>query len=91
MLTEKDLFQLVAHYHLDKNCDFDGAIEMASNELPAVLDKEREYPPFIYYLCLEHINGNPKYKFGKTFRQMNDEEKTNVFNETIAALKALLA
>jgi len=92
MLTDKDLFQLVAHYHLenDDNC-FDKAIEAGSKELKEVLNTEREWPPFIYYLCLEHINGNPKYKFGKTFRQMDNEEKTNVFNETIEALKSLLA
>jgi hypothetical protein len=92
MVTIDSLFHLVKHYHLDddENC-FDKAIEMASNQLSDVLEKEREYPPFIYYLCLEQMEKNPKYKFGKTFHSMNDEEKTCVFNETISALKALLA
>lgn len=92
MVTIDSLFHLVKHYHLvdDENC-FDKAIDMANNQLSDVLDKEREYPPFIYYLCLEQMDENPKYKFGKTFIQMTDEEKTLVFNETISALKALLA
>lgn len=92
MVTIDSLFHLVKHYHLedDENC-FDKAIDMANNQLSDVLDKEREYPPFIYYLCLEQMDKNPKYKFGKTFIQMTDEEKTLVFNETISALKALLA
>lgn len=92
MVTIDSLFHLVKHYHLDddENC-FDKAIEMASRELGEVLNTEREYPPFIYYLCLEQMDKNPKYKFGKTFSQMTDEEKTCVFNETISALKALLA
>lgn len=92
MVTIDSLFHLVKHYHLvdDENC-FDKAIEMANNQLSDVLDKEREYPPFIYYLCLEQMDKNPKYKFGKTFNAMTDEEKTLVFNETISALKALLA
>jgi len=92
MVTIDSLFHLVKHYHLvdDENC-FDKAIEMANNQLSDVLEKEREYPPFIYYLCLEHMDNNPKYKFGKAFRLMTDEEKTLVFNETISALKALLA
>ena len=92
MVTIDSLFHLVKHYHLedDENC-FDKAIEMANNQLSDVLDKEREYPPFIYYLCLEQMEKNPKYKFGKTFHLMTDEEKTLVFNETISALKALLA
>ena len=92
MVTIDSLFHLVKHYHLedDENC-FDKAIDMANNQLSDVLDKEREYPPFIYYLCLEQMDKNPKYKFGKPFIQMTDEEKTLVFNETISALKALLA
>lgn len=92
MVTIDSLFHLVKHYHLadDEDC-FDKAIDMANNQLSDVLDKEREYPPFIYYLCLEQMDKNPKYKFGKTFIQMTDEEKTLVFNETISALKALLA
>lgn len=91
MVTIESLFHLVRHYHLenDDNC-FDKAIDMANNQLSDVLDKEREYPPFIYYLCLEQMEKNPKYKFSKTFHSMNDEEKTLVFNETISALKALL-
>ena len=91
MVTIDSLFLLVKHYHLvdDKNC-FEKAIEMASREIGEVLNTEREYPPFIYYLCLEHMDNNPKYNFGKVFRLMTDEEKTCVFNETISALKALL-
>lgn len=92
MVTIDSLFLLVKHYNLedDENC-FDKAIEMANNQLSDVLDKEREYPPFIYYLCLEQMEKNPKYKFGKTFHLMTDEEKTCVFNETISALKEFLA
>lgn len=92
MVTIDSLFQLVKHYHLvdDDNC-FEKAIEMSNNQLSDVLDKEREYPPFIYYLCLEQMDKNPKYKFGKRFYSMTDEEKTLLFNETISALKELLA
>jgi hypothetical protein len=73
----------------DEDC-FEKAIEMANNQLSDVLDKEREYPPFIHYLCLEQMDKNPKYKFGKTFNAMTDGEKTCVFNETISALRAFL-
>lgn len=92
MVTIDSLFHLVKHYHLtdDENC-FEKAIDMAKSDLGKVLNTEREYPPFIYYLCLEQMENNPKYKFGKTFKSMNDEEKTLVFNETISELKALLA
>lgn len=92
MVTIESLFHLVRHYHLDDddNC-FEKAIDMANNELENVLNEEREYPPFIYYLCLEQMDKNEKYKFGKTFRGMTKEEKTNVFNETIEALKSFLA
>ena len=91
MVTIDSLFHLVKHYHLadDENC-FDKAIEMANNQLSDVLDNDREYPPFIYYLCLEQMDKNQKYMYGKTFRQMSDEEKTEVFNETIYALKQFL-
>lgn len=91
MVTIDSLFHLVKHYHLadDSNC-FEKAIEMAENDLCEVLDREREYPPFIYYLCLEHMDKNEKYKHGKTFNQMDDDERTLVFNETIEALKSLL-
>lgn len=91
MITENSLFYLVKHYHLedDPNC-FENAIEMANNQLEDVLNKEREYPPFIYYLCLEHMDNNPKYKWGKTFIQMTDEEKTSLFNETIQQLRNLI-
>lgn len=90
MITENSLFHLVNHYHLedDPNC-FEKAIEMANNQLPNVLDNKREYPPFIYYLCLEHMDKNQKYTFGKTFREMNNDEKTEVFNETIQQLKEI--
>ena len=83
---------MVKHYHLenDPNC-FEKSIEMAKGDLKEVLDTEREYPPFIYYLCLEHMDNNPKYKFGKTFRMMNDTEKTEVFNEMISALKDIIS
>lgn len=92
MVTIDSLFHLVNHYHLgdDENC-FEKAIDMANGELCEVLDGDREYPPFVYYLCLEQMEKNDKYKFGKTFHLMTDEEKTEVFNETIEALKALLA
>ena len=91
MVTENSLFHLVHHYHLvnDHDC-FDKAINMAEAELQEVLNDEREYPPFIYYLCLEHMDNNPKYKFGKTFRMMDNVEKTEVFNETIEELRKLL-
>ncbi len=90
MITIDSLFHLVKHYHLaeEENC-FEKAIEMANNQLSDVLDKEREYPPFIYYLCLEQIDNNPKYQYGKTFRTMTDEEKIGVFRETIDALKQI--
>lgn len=94
MVNENSLFHLVRHYHLDNDEDcFNNAISLAENELDEVLKSknEREYPPFIYYLCLEHMDKNPKYQFGKTFRRMTDEEKTSVFNETISALRELLA
>lgn len=91
MIVENDLFQLVAHYHLENadNC-FENAINVAEKELQEVLNTEREWPPFIYYLCLMHMQNNPKYKFGKTFNKMNNDEKTIVFNETIEALRNLL-
>ena len=90
MIKENSLFHLVKHYHLenDTNC-FERAIDMANSQLNDVLGKDREYPPLIYYLCLEHMDNNPKYKFGKTFNSMDDVEKTVVFNETIEALKKL--
>lgn len=91
MVTIDSLFHLVKHYHLvdDPDC-FQKAIDMANNQLADVLDNDREYPPLIYYLCLEQMDKNQKYMYGKTFRQMSDEEKTEVFNETISALKSLL-
>ena len=53
MVTLDSLLLLVKHYHLtnDSNC-FEKAIDMANEELNEVLNTEREYPPFIYYLCL---------------------------------------
>ena len=86
MLLLDDLFQLVYHYRLsnEKDC-FNKAIEMARNELSAVLDDTREYPPFMYYLMLAYMDGNEKY-YGKKFCRMNDAEKTELFNETIEAL-----
>jgi hypothetical protein len=94
MVNENSLFHLVRNYHLDNDEDcFNKAISLAENELDEVLKSknEREYPPFIYYLCLEQMDNNPKYKFGKTFCRMTDEEKISVFNETISALRELLA
>ena len=91
MITEDSLFHLVHHYHLENNDNcFEEAIDLASNELPNVLDTTREYPIFVYYLCLEHMDNNPKYKFGDTFRRMTNEQKTEVFNETIEELRKLL-
>lgn len=91
MITEDSLFHLVHHYHLENNDNcFEEAINLASNELPNVLDTTREYPVFVYYLCLEHMDKNPKYKFGDTFSRMTDEQKTEVFNETIEELRKLL-
>lgn len=92
MINENSLFHLVSHYHLDNDGDcFNKAISLAENELDEVLNDEREYPPFIYYLCLEQMENNPKYKFGERFSKMTCEEKTSVFNETISALRGLLA
>ena len=91
MLRLESLFLLVKHYHLENEPDcFNKAIEMGKADLKEVLDTEREYPPFIYYLCLEHMDNNPKYKLGKTFRMMDNAEKTEVFNETIEELEKLL-
>lgn len=91
MLRLESLFLLVRQYHLENDPDcFEKAIEMGKDDLKEVLDTEREYPPFIYYLCLEHMDNNPKYKFGKTLMSMDDTEKTEVFNETIAELEKLL-
>lgn len=91
MITEDSLFHLVHHYHLENNDNcFEEAIDLASNELSNVLDTTREYPVFVYYLCLEHMDKNPKYKFGDTFSRMTDEQKTEVFNETIEELRKLL-
>ena len=91
MITENSLFHLVRHYHLENDPDcFDKAIEMGEADLKEVLDARREYPPFVYYLCLEHMDNNPKYKFGKTFKIMDDNEKTVVFNETIEELRKLI-
>jgi hypothetical protein len=91
MITENSLFHLVRHYRLENDPDcFEKAIEMGKADLKEVLDAEREYPPFVYYLCLEHMDNNPKYKFGKTFKMMDDNEKTVVFNETIEELRKLI-
>lgn len=91
MINVDSLLHLVHHYHLENNDNcFEEAINLASNELPNVLDTTREYPIFVYYLCLEHMDKNPKYKFGDTFSRMTDEQKTVVFNETIEELKKLL-
>lgn len=92
MVTEDSLFYLVKHYHLENDPDcFEKAIEMGKCDLNEVLDTEREYPPFIYYLCLDYMDKNPKYKFGKTFGSTNDTEKTEVFNEMISELKDIIS
>ena len=92
MVTIDSLFHLVKNYHLEDDGDcFNKAIEMGKADLKEVLDTEREYPPFIYYLCLEHMDNNPKYKFGKTFRMMDDTEKTEVFYEMISALNDIIS
>lgn len=86
MLTINSLFLLVKHYHLTdkKNC-FSRAISMAETELNEILNPSREYPPFVYYLILEHMANNEKYK-GIKFSLMDDDEKTNVFKETLDSL-----
>jgi len=88
MINENSLMQLMSKYKQAKS--FDDLFSLANQELNAVLDKEREYPPFMYYLCLEHIDNNPNYKNGKSFSKMTNEEKSNIFNEVIIALKALV-
>ena len=47
------------------------------------LDETREYPPFIYYLILVHINN--KYRWST----LSIEQKTKCFNDTIEELKKL--
>lgn len=91
MVTIDSLILLVKHYHLenDSNC-FDKAIEMAKNELGEVLNEEREYPPFIYYLCLEQMYSNPKYEWIKKWSTMTMDERVELFNETIEALKQFI-
>ena len=90
MVTEDSLFLLVKHYHLTNESDcFDKAINMAETELPEVLNDEHEYPPFIYYLCLEQKDNNPKYRWMK-WSTMTTDERTELFNETIEALRNLL-
>lgn len=90
MVTIDSLFLLVKHYKTDKDKDcFDKAISLASKELNNVLDESREYPPFIYYLVLEHMDKNPKYMYKKTWKNMNNEEKAIVFRETIEELKRI--
>ena len=91
MVTIDSLIHLVKHYHLENDDDcFNKAVCLAEKELCEVLNEEREYPPFIYYLCLEHLDRNPNYKNCKTFSCMNNDEKTNVFNETICELRKLI-
>ena len=92
MVTIDSLFYLASDYNLGKDDEsLYKAIELASKDFNEVMNKDREYPPFIYYICLEHMDNNPKYKFGKTFRMMSDDEKKSVFDETINALKDILA
>jgi hypothetical protein len=86
MLTINSLLLLVKHYHLtdEKNC-FSKAISMAETELNEILNPSREYPPFVYYLILEHMYNNPKYQ-GNKFSMLNNDDKTNVFKETLESL-----
>ena len=58
---------------------------MAETELNEILFPSREYPPFVYYLVLEHMDNNKKYK-GIKFSLMDNDEKTNVFKETLESL-----
>lgn len=90
MLTIDSLFLLVKHYKTvnDKDC-FDKAISLAFKELNNVLDESREYPPFIYYLILEHMDKNPKYMYRCTWKNMNNEQKIIAFKETIEELKRI--
>ena len=90
MLTIDSLFLLVKHYKTDKHRDcFDEAILLASKELNNVLNESREYPPFVYYLILEHMDKNPNYVYKSTWKNMNNEEKTIAFEETIEELKRI--
>ena len=91
MVTIDSLLHLVKHYHLEDDSDcFNKSLLLAEKQLSDVLDETREYPPFIYYLCLEHMDRNPKYKNGKTFSCMINDDKTRVFNETISELRKLI-
>ena len=89
MLILDDLFELVYHYRVqsEKDC-FNKAIELASAELDDVLDDTREYPPFVYYLLLAHMDGNDKY-YGRKFSTMSRQERIDLFNDTIIGLKKL--
>ena len=92
MLTEESLFLLAKHYHTEKHNEcFGMAVELASEELDNVLDETREYPPFVYYLVLENMDGNQKYIGRKAWRAMSKEERTEAFNDTIENLKKIIS
>ena len=95
MLTKESLKHLLKFFNFKFDWDEDvtvkypkelsEAIQNLENQLEEFLHPTKEYPPFVYYLVLDHMDGNIKYN--KLLRLMTDEEKTNVFNETISALK----
>ena len=80
MLNTSSLVHLAHHYG---TTDLEAGINFASKELDAVLDETREYPPFIWYLMLDHLDGK------KRLRTMSREEKTEVFWEVINELKRI--
>lgn len=83
-LSLDDLFQLVYHYKTQDRADpFNDAIDLAETALGDVLDTEREYPPFIYYLILINMQNR------KRWYDMSDEEKTEEFHNTIKRLREL--
>ena len=95
MLTKVSLKYLLKSFNFKFDWDEDVAvkyakelsesIQNAEKQMEEFLHPTKEYPPFVYYLVLEHMDGNTKYN--KPLRLMTDEEKTKVFNETINALK----
>lgn len=85
-LSLKDLWYLVENYHLENNINgFEESIELAKNELSEILNPTKDYPPFIYYLILEHLDGS-----GINFMLSSEIDKEKYFNETIEELNKLL-
>ncbi|MBR4590129.1 MAG: hypothetical protein IKO36_05625 [Bacteroidaceae bacterium] len=82
MINSKDLQMLIAHYRVNTP---DEAIDLASKEFDNVVNKDREYPPFMYYMILSYLDGNMNYD--KKFKDMSMTEKRKVFDETIESLK----